>query len=134
MTRKIKEASVSEVALWEDLALRSGLEDIDDFAAVFSACRDSGGNIVSAVDRAAGIIVDKINIENEMRTLFSQKKSEGRMVGIMPIVMISFLRITSPGYLEVMYSTLIGRILMTISIIGEIYAILLIEKITKIEI
>ena len=56
------------------------------------------------------------------------------MVGIMPIVMISFLRITSPGYLEVMYSTLIGRILMTISIIGEIYAILLIEKITKIEI
>lgn len=134
MIKKMREAAGSDVELWDDLALRSGLEDIEDFARVFSACRDSGGNLVQAVDRAATLIVEKINIENEMRTLFSQKKTEGRMVGIMPILMILFLRITSPSYLDPMYETLVGRLMMTAAITAMVYSIYLTEKITKVDV
>lgn len=134
MIKKMREAAGSDVELWDDLALRSGLEDIEDFARVFSACRDSGGNLVQAVDRAATLIVEKINIENEMRALFSQKKTEGRMVGIMPILMILFLRITSPSYLDPMYETLVGRLMMTAAITAMVYSIYLTEKITKVDV
>ena len=120
--------------LWNDLAMRSGIEDIGDFAAVFEATRDAGGDLVKAVDRAAALIVDKINIENEMRTLFSQKKTEGRMVGAAPVVMIFFLRLTSPSYLNVMYETFMGRMLMTGALLAMIYAMHLTEKITQINV
>ncbi len=134
MIKKMRETAGGDVELWNDLAIRSGLEDIEDFARVFAACRDSGGDLVQAVDRASVLIVEKINIENEMRTLFSQKKTEGRMVGVMPLMMILFLRITSPSYLDVMYESILGRILMTIAALSMIYSIYMTEKITRIEV
>ena len=134
MIKKMRDVAGSDVELWNDLAIRSGLEDIYDFAKVFSACRDAGGNLVQAVDRAAVLIVEKINIENEMRTLFSQKKTEGRMMAIMPIAMIVFLRLSSPGYLSLMYETILGKILMTLALIAMIYSIYMTEKITRIDI
>ena len=134
MTKMIKTAGKREEDLWQDFARRSGLEDIRDFAGVFQAARASGGNLVSAVDRASSVIVDKINIENEMKALFSQKKTEGRIVGVMPVVMIGFLRLSTPGYLETMYETSQGRILMTLAGIGIGYSVYLSEKITRVEV
>ena len=132
MIVKLKEVAWGELELWQDLAKRTGLEDIEDFSEVFSACRDAGGDMISAVDKAAGMIVEKINIENEMRTLFSQKKTEGRMVGIMPILMIVFLRLTSPGYLQVMYETFPGRVMMILAMLGIGYSFVLTERITRV--
>ena len=134
MIRRVKEAGDSEVDLWNNLAKRSDIEDIRDFASVFSACRDAGGNLVAAVDRASNLIIDKINIENEMRLMFSQKKMEGHMMGLMPIVMILFLRLSSPSYLDVMYESLVGRILMTMSLVGVMVAAYLTDRITRVEI
>ena len=132
MIKKMKDTAGSDTELWMNLAERSGVEDIEDFASVFAACRDAGGNLVQAVDRAAALIVEKINIENELRTLFSQKKTEGRMVGIMLVAMILFLRISSPSYLDLMYESALGRILMTGAATAMIYSIYLTEKITKV--
>lgn len=134
MVLKLREVAWGEMELWQDLSRRTGLEDIEDFSEVFAACRDAGGDMISAVDKAAGMIVEKINIENEMRTMFAQKKTEGRMVGTMPVIMILFLRLTSPGYLSVMYETIPGRIMMFISMIGIAYSFYLTEKITRVEV
>lgn len=134
MTKKIKTAGKCEEELWQEFALRSGLEDIRDFASVFQATRASGGNLVAAVDRAASIIVDKINIENEMKALFAQKKTEGRIVGVMPILMLIFLRMSTPGYLAIMYTSIQGRVMMTLAGLGIGYSIFLTERITRVEI
>ena len=134
MILKLREVAWGEMELWQDLSSRTGLEDIDDFSEVFAACRDAGGDMISAVDKAAGMIVEKINIENEMRTMFAQKKTEGRMVGTMPVIMILFLRITSPDYLRVMYETIPGRIMMLLSLIAICYSVYLTEKITRVEV
>lgn len=134
MTKKIKTTGKCEEELWQEFAIRSGLEDIRDFASVFQATRASGGNLVAAVDRATSIIVDKINIENEMKALFAQKKTEGRIVGIMPLIMLIFLRLSTPGYLAIMYNSIQGRILMTLAALGIGYSVFLAEKITRVEI
>ena len=69
-----------------------------------------------------------------MRTLFSQKKTEGRMMGIMPIAMILFLRLTSPSYLDLMYESFLGKILMTVAALAMVYSVYMTEKITRIEV
>ena len=134
MVLKLKEVAWGEMELWQDLSRRTGLEDIEDFSEVFAACRDAGGDMISAVEKAASMIVEKINIENEMRAMFAQKKTEGRMVGTMPVIMILFLRLTSPGYLGVMYETIPGRIMMLMSMIAIGYSIYLTERITRVEV
>lgn len=131
MIKKMREVGEHDTTLWNDFASRSGIEDIDDFASVFEATRDSGGDIVRATDRAASLIVDKINVENEMRMLFAQKKMEGRMVGLIPPTMVLFLKLGSPAYLQVMYETFLGRCLMLISLMAMGYSVFLTEKITR---
>ena len=134
MIRGAGETGEDEVSLWRDFAGRSDIEDIRDFAGVYESSRETGGNLPEAVNRASSVITDKIEIENEIRSMVSQKKTEGRIIGIMPVMVILFLRLTSPGYVAVMYETLIGRIIMTAGILGNIVAVAMAEKITSIEV
>ena len=134
MLRKIKETGDSDLTVIEDFARRAALEDIEDFTEVFRACRETGGNLVVAVNKAAAIIGEKINIEREIKTMVTQKKYEGRIITMMPVVIILFLQMMSPDYLEVMYTTAAGRILMSLALGTIVFAYWMIERITNIEV
>ena len=126
--------SQDDIYVWKDFAERSASEDIYSFIGVYEACRDSGGNIVSAINKAAIIITEKITIEHEMKTQMIQRKYEGQIIGLMPFVMLIFLRITSSDYISVMYDTLTGKLLMLISLCLIGISSFIEEKITSIEI
>lgn len=59
---------------------------------------------------------------------------EGRIITIMPVAIILFLQIMSPDYLQVMYSTAAGRILMSLALAAIVIAYFMIERITSIEV
>ncbi len=134
MVVMLEKAGAGDLELWQDFADRSGLEDVGDFASVFRACRDTGGDLVGAASRAAGIISEKITLEGEIKAMASQRKFEGRIIGFMPALMIGFLRMTSTGYMDVMYKTFAGRIIMTAALGTMGLAIYLTEKITRIRV
>ena len=130
----ITRTAMSETEGWMDLAHRSGVEDIRDFASVFAACRVAGGNSVRAVDRAARMIGEKISAENAIRSMTAQKKAEGRIIGVMPIVMLLFLRLVSPGYLAPLYGTAAGRIVMTGALAAMLWSVWMSEKLCRIDV
>lgn len=134
MLAKIRETGEADIDLWNDFAKRSHLEDIQDFTAVYGACRKTGGSLVLAVNKAAAVIGEKISIEREIKLMASQKKLEGRMITALPVIIVLFLQIMSPEYLEVMYTTFAGRILMTMALVLAMGAYVVIEKITRIEV
>lgn len=134
MLRSIQETGEGEVELWQSFARRSGLEDAADFTQVFSACRETGGNLIQAVNKAASVIGEKIAVEMEIRTIVSQKKLEGRIITAMPAIIVVFLQAVSPDYLEVMYVTFGGRILMSLALFAMAGAYVMIERITDIEV
>lgn len=134
MICRIRETGQSELEAVEAFAVRSGLPDAEDFAEVFGACRKTGGDMVAAVNKAAAVIGEKIGVEQEIRTMVSQKKLEGRIITAMPLLVILFLQTASPEYLSVMYTTLAGRILMSIAVAAIVGAGIMIERITRIDI
>ena len=134
MYRLITGAGASEVDVWQDLARRTRLEDIADLAAVFRACRDAGGDLVRAVDKASGVLAEKMAVEKEIRTMSAQRRYEGRLIGIMPLVIIVFLRLSAPGYLDVLYRTVAGRLLMSAALLLMILSYVMTERITAIRI
>lgn len=90
--------------------------------------------MVAAVNKAAAVIGEKIGVEQEIRTMVSQKKLEGRIITAMPLLVILFLQTASPEYLSVMYTTLAGRILMSVAVAAIVGAGIMIERITRIDI
>lgn len=116
------------------LAERSGLEDIGEFAEVFAIAKRGGGEIRSIIMRTAVIIGDKMDVRREMETIMSEKKLEQRIMQCMPFVLIGYLSLTSPGFLDSLYHNLIGILLMTVCLIVYLFACYLAEKILDIAI
>ena len=134
MVRNIRENKESEIRLLQNFAERSHCEDIENFVQVYVSCMITGGDLEKVLKSTIEILMDKINIEREIRTLTAQKKLEGNIITAMPIIVILFLNIFSPDYLSPLYVTLPGRLMMTGAIAGLVAAHLIMRHLTSIEV
>ncbi len=133
LTKSFLENRDSEETLLTGFAQRSGVEDIRNFVNVYLSCRETGGDINQVIANASEILMQKMTIEREISVMTSQKKFEGKIISAMPVLIIMFLNLASPGYLENLYCTLFGRLVMTAALVGIFTAYKLTEKITNIE-
>lgn len=133
MKRSICENNESDKVLLADFAERTGNEDINNFVQVYSTCRSLGGDTEKIIARTSEILTDKMNIEREIRAITAQKKLEGRIISLMPLIMLLMLNIVSPAYISPLYSTLMGRLLMTGCLVASVYGIRLMERIVTVD-
>lgn len=124
--------TVEEVV--EEFAVRSGLEDIQNFSQVFFMANRSGGKLISIMDAAAETISQKIEVEREILVMIQGKKLEQRIMSVVPIAMIAYLRIGNGAFMQVLYESLVGQAVMSGCLIGYIAALWLGEKIMAIKI
>lgn len=118
MGRRMREGRESEEQLLQEFALRSKVEDIENFMEVCLICRRTGGSLEKMVRKASEVIRDKMEIQREIRMLTAQKCLEIRLLTALPFLVILFLRLTSPDYFTIMDHTGIGHILMALSLLG----------------
>ncbi|QAT42718.1 type II secretion system F family protein [Aminipila luticellarii] len=120
MTRSMEESRVTDEMILKDFAYRSGLEEIIHFADVYSTCRTTGANVNEMIAKAAEVIMDKMTIDREIKAITAQKKAEAKIISSMPVFILVFLNLASPGYLDSLYHTLAGRLIMTAAL-GTIF-------------
>lgn len=113
---RMKQSGTSEDELLWEFASRSGSRDIINFVDVCSVCRQTGGDIVRVVTKATQLLISQIEMRREVRKLTAQKRYETTVIALLPLVLLAFLQITSPAYLDVMYQSGAGRILMTLAL------------------
>lgn len=124
----------TEVQALKEFSMRAGVEEIRQFVQVFIICRETGGNLEKAIRETADILVARAKTENEIEQIIAQKNFEGKIITFMPIIIILFLRVSSPEYIGIMYSSWAGKIIMTVSLLIIYMAYQMIEKITDIKI
>jgi len=134
MLNKIDNSRMPVEEALREFARRCSVGDIDNFVEIYSICRLTGGDISMVISKTSGMLLDKISIEKEIRTLTSQKRFEGKLISAMPVVVILFLNLTSPAYIEILYTSFAGRAIMTASLAGILYAYRLTLMLTKIEV
>ncbi len=118
----------------QEFADRSGCEDIESFAEVFSFAKRSGGDFVGIIQTAVLRISGKIEVEREIATAVAGKKLEGRIMNGMPLFILAYLNLTSGDFLELLYGNILGVVVMTAALVAYAGAIRLSEKILDIRI
>ena len=106
--------SVPVEELFLDLGKRSGVEDIENFAAVFYTAKRTGGDMTQVIQKVARMLSDKIEVKKEIEATLAAKKSEQMVMSIMPAGIICYLKLTSPGFLDVLYGNPFGICAMTV--------------------
>lgn len=134
MYERMKISKEREEDVLHDFAERTGLEDVTDFVIIFEICRDTGAGLVSALNKAASVIIDKMTIEEEIHEIVRRKESEGTILFLMPPVVILFLNLLAPDYLVPLYETLMGRCIMTGVIASTIGIYGMIRKIIRVKV
>lgn len=115
-------------------AARAHIEDIANFADVIRICKRSGGNLIEVIRTTSQMISDKIETKNEIETVITAKKFESRILTCTPIVMVAVLSSTSPEYMAPVFSTVLGKIVMTVAIVMFVISFFIGEKIMDIEV
>lgn len=123
-----------EIKVLEGFKSRRPTEDVIDFVEMYKSCRESGGDFAGVLSKGATLIAEKLTIDREIEAITYQKKFEGRIIGSMPVVLLAFLNVFAPEYIEPLYEGLSGRIVMTLGLSMTIIAFVMIERITEIEI
>ena len=124
----------NDITVLMDLAYASGEEDVYDFVTIYSICKTTGASLITALSRAASVIIDKMTIDREVQELVRRKKSEGMIIFMMPIVVILFLNLSAPDYIAPLYQTIIGRLIMTGVVASTVGIYSMIQRIVRIEI
>lgn len=101
----------------ENFAVRSGLEDVKSFADVFLAARRSGGGLMKIIARTAEIIGEKIRVQEDIITATASKRMEQKVMSAIPVLIVFYMELTSPGFFDILYTTAAGRIIMTVCLV-----------------
>lgn len=117
-----------------DFAGRAGLEDVDNFTDVFITCKRTGGNIIEVIRNSSSIINDKIEVRQEIDTLLAQRKFEQKVLNLVPVFMIVLLSLSAADYIDPVFTTSAGRLVMTGAILLLAAAWFISKKITDIRI
>lgn len=121
-----------EKALFE-LADRSGVEDIQRFAEVFQTAKRTGGDLIAITKTSADRICEKIEVKREIASMIAGKEMEAKIMKIIPLGMIVYFQLCSPGFLDPLYQGQ-GRIMMTVLLLLYLIAFYWSERITRIDV
>ncbi len=120
--------------LLEDLADRSGLEDIRNFSEVFCVAKRSGGDLGAIMRHTADVIRDKMLVKEEIATLTASRQFEQKIMNLIPFFIVFYVENSSPQFFAQMYETGLGRMLMTGCLITYLIAYVMAKKILDIEV
>lgn len=84
------------------------------------------------------ITIDKLymkyKVNSEIEMILYQKKLEQMILCLAPMIIILFIKVSSPGYMDILYTTLIGRVIMTFALMLILIMKTLSEKLVQFEI
>ncbi len=86
------------------------------------------------IKSTSAIISDKITIKQEIDTMLSEKRLEQKVMSLMPLIMVVFLTISGGDYMDPIFNTAIGRVIMTIAAVLVAIAYFISKKIMEIEV
>lgn len=117
-----------------DFAARSGIEEIRNFADVFSISKRAGVNLIEVIKNTSSLIREKIEVKNEIANYIAGKKLEQKILSLTPFVLVFFLKSTSSDFLLPLFTTLQGRAAMTVALLLLLAGYLISKKIMDIEV
>lgn len=120
--------------LMADFGRRCAIEDIQSFAEVFLTAKRSGGDLLSIIRNTASCIRQKQETMQEIETCLSGKVMEQNIMSLIPILILAYIRLSSPEFLTVMYGNVTGVTVMGGCFAVYVAAYLWGRKIVRIEV
>lgn len=100
-----------------EFARRAQIEELEYFAEVFAVGRKSGGDLPALMDRTVRMLRERMEAEEEICTVITQKRLEFYLMSVIPAGMIVYLRLGASPLIGRMYGNPLGVLVMTVCVL-----------------
>jgi len=125
----------------ENMALRIKSMDVNLMVTAVIIQREVGGSLSEILETIAAVIGDRIRLKGEIRTLTTQGRATGAVLGMLPVVLGVLLHLVTkaqaprePSFVEPLLNTLQGNYMLGAAIVLQIIGFILIWKIVSIKV
>ena len=108
-----------------DFAGRTGLAEVESFAQVFCLAKRSSGDLAAIIESTSRTISEKLRVREEIVTLTTAKQLEETIMSLIPAGIILYLNFAFDGFLDVLYTSVAGRVIMTACLLVYAAAVVL---------
>lgn len=116
----------------ENFGNRSGIEEICSFARTVEICKRTEGDVARVMENTIHLLQDRMDIQMELKVLLAKKKTEQKILSIMPFCVIGLLLLMSPDYLIPLYHSFQGQCIMTVCVGLSVFSYWLSKKMANI--
>lgn len=117
-----------------DFAIRSGIEDILNFAWILYTVKRTGGDLLKVARATSQNIRDKIEVSQEIQTVVTSKRLESNIMNLVPAGIIAYLKVGCKGFLDPLYHNRAGVFVMTAVLVGYFVAYIVSCKLVQIKV
>lgn len=110
------ENSVSLEKAFAEFAEKTNIEEISYFSEILFTAKRTGGNLLSIIRETRGLISDRIELKNELKTMISAKTFEAGIMKFIPLAVLLYLRLLDYEMVKPLYTTTKGIVLMSVSL------------------
>jgi tight adherence protein B len=113
---------------------RVPVPDVRFFSSAVLLQRQTGGNLSEILNRLSHIIRERFRLKGQVKAVSAHGRLTATILTLLPIVTLGGLMLTSPGYLDPMFTNPTGRKIIAAGVVAQILGNLCIQKIIKIKV
>lgn len=98
----------------DEFGKRSQIEEIRQFAEVFSVAKRTGGELGRIIRQTGSVLQDKLELKRELHTAIAAKEMEFRIMCMVPQGILLYLKLCAPSMSAPLYHNTFGIVFMCV--------------------
>jgi tight adherence protein B len=107
---------------------RVPLAEVNFLAIVMNIQSKSGGNLAEALNNLSKVLRDRKKMKGKIQALSQEAKASAMIVGALPFVIMGFMTVLNPSYLNPLWETTMGNVMAIGSCVWMAIGILIMKK------
>jgi len=107
---------------------RMPVPEANFFGIVIAIQQKSGGNLSEALGNLSRVLRDRKKMKSKINAMSMEAKASAGIIGALPIVVMGLVWLTSPEYMELLWTDYRGRLLLAGSAVWMFIGIMAMKK------
>jgi tight adherence protein B len=104
------------------------LPEANFFGIVVSIQQKSGGNLSEVLGNLSRVLRERKRMQAKIKAMSMEAKASAAIIGALPPVVMLLVYITSPNYIELLWTTPVGRIMLTACVVWMMMGVFVMKK------
>jgi tight adherence protein B len=107
---------------------RMPIAEVNFFQIVLTIQQKTGGNLAETLMNLSNVLRDRRRLHGKIRALSSEAKASAMIIGALPVIVMLLVYLTTPSYIELLFTERLGNIMLVCCAIWMSIGILVMKK------